>query len=150
MAKKVNKAPQKAVIKKGKGQAGAKAQSAKKSGKNSKQGKKKVPNPNGKKGCDRHQQKINEIKPAKGNTLKKEVPFDTSNSKSGKQKRYADAVEYNKDGEIVKIYQVGKKNKKPDANNNVVAVARERKAKADIEGSSQCPPGLKVTFIPYN
>ena len=62
-----------------------------------------VPNPYGKKGGPAHQKVIESITPKeKGNFIRKEVKFDTTGG--AKAYRYADAVEYNKNGEVVAIY----------------------------------------------
>jgi hypothetical protein len=88
--------------------------------KNTKTNKKKVPNPNGRKGGELHQKKTKEIKDGKS--------------------RFADIVAINSDGDIEEIYQVGKQNK------NGKPVKRERDAMDDIEKMS----GMKVIFRPYN
>lgn len=67
--------------------------------------------------------------------------FDTTGGT--KSFRYADAVEYNKDGEIVAIYQVGKVNK------NGTVISRESKAIADIMNSDDYN-GTPIYFLPYN
>ena len=87
----------------------------------------KVPNPNGKKGCRAHQDTIASIQPSKeGGEMVYEMRFDTSNG--SKSHRYADAVEI-VDGNIVGIHQAGK------VNNNGTPVIRESRAIEDIMNS---------------
>lgn len=69
------------------------------------------------------------------------MKFDTTGGT--KAYRYADAVEYNKNGEVVAIYQVGKVNK------NGTVISRESKAIADIMNSSDYN-GAPIYFLPYN
>jgi hypothetical protein len=103
--------------------------------------KKKVPNPNGRKGGKLHQEKINEIE---ADILKRNLsPLREryyKNTEGGKS-RFADIVAENKEtGAEEEIYQVGKQNK------NCKPVKRERDAMDDIEKIS----GMKVIFRPYN
>jgi len=102
----------------------------------------KVPNPNGKKGGDAHQATIRNIKPTtKGGRIENEVKFDTPDG--NKHCRYADAVEIDSEGKIIRIYQVGKMNK------NGTPVKRERLAIEDILKSKQYN-GVEIYFLPYN
>ena len=104
--------------------------------------KNKVSNPNGKKGGDAHQSTVGNIKPtAKGGEIKNEVKFDTSGGH--KNYRFADAVEVDSEGKIIRIYQAGKMNK------NGTPVKRERLAIEDILGSDDYN-GVKIYFLPYN
>jgi len=57
--------------------------------------------------------------------------------------RFADAVEYDSDGNIVVIYQVGKVNK------NGSIISREIKAMMDIS-KSKAAQGVPIYFKPYN
>ncbi len=101
--------------------------------------KKKIPNPNGKKGGKPHQNKINEIADnieKREFKARKEQYFKNKNGKS----RFADIVAINDNGDITEIHQVGKQNK------NKTPVKRERDAMEDIEKLSS----VKVTFHPYN
>ena len=101
----------------------------------------KVPNPNGKKGCRAHQDTIASIQPSKeGGEMVYEMRFDTSNG--SKSHRYADAVEI-VDGNIVGIHQVGK------VNNNGTPVIRESRAIEDIMNSPDYN-GAPIYFWPYN
>ena len=102
---------------------------------------KKIPNPNGKKGGEAHQNVINNIKASRTNgTIEYEVKCNTP--KGDKKYRYADAVE-RVDGEIVNIYQVGKVSK------NGLPVSRESKAIADIMEAPDYN-GAPINFLPYN
>ena len=88
-----------------------------------------VPNPNGKKGSEKHQDTIASIKPSKnGNTIQTEYPFSIENG--FKSKRFADAVEI-ADDKVVAIFQVGKVNK------NGLPVIRESRAIEDIFNSKE-------------
>ncbi len=101
--------------------------------------KKKIPNPNGKKGGEKHQKGIREVaKNIEDKDLEaiREKYFKNPDGKS----RYADVVAFNKTGDIEEIHQVGKQNK------NGTPVKRERDAMADIEKLSN----KKVNFHPYN
>ncbi len=101
-----------------------------------------VPNPYGKKGEPAHQKVIESITPKeKRNFIRNEVKFDTTGGT--KAYRYADAVEYNKNGEVVAIYQVGKVNK------NGTVISRESKAIEDIMNSDDYN-GAPIYFLPYN
>lgn len=101
--------------------------------------KKKVPNPYGKKGGKKHQNRIDEIEKGidnKGLIPDKEHAVEIKNGK----KRYVDIAGLNQDGDIEELHQVGKQNK------NGTPVSRERKAIKDIEKAT----GKKVFFHPYN
>ena len=108
---------------------------------------KKVNNPDGKKGGDKHQKVVNEqVKILRnefsddGITVRSEVVVSTPNGK--KAFRFADIAAFrfiNSVLEYLKIIQVGNtdKNGKP--------VKREQEAIADIEAHTN----LKVTFVDY-
>lgn len=102
-------------------------------------------NPNGKKGGSAHRQKtqdtINDII-SRDNNYGKEVMFPV-NSGGYKPKRFADVVEYGKNGEIIGIYQIGK------VSENGLPVARESRAIADIM-NSPVYKGAPIYFVPYN
>jgi len=100
---------------------------------------KKVPNPNGRKGGEKHQnlvQKIVDILEKRFKRVRKETRIETSEDTS----RYADVAAFNDDGKIAEIYQIGKQNQ------DGTPVKREREAIAEIEEAS----GIKVTFTAYN
>ena len=97
------------------------------------------PNPDGKKGGKAHQDKINEISSGRGE-IRYEEMYKTNNGY--KTRRFADAVEV-VDGEITRIYQIGKVNK------NGMPIAREIKANEDIMKSDKYN-GVPIFFIPYN
>ncbi len=99
-----------------------------------------VPNPNGKKGGEAHQQTIASIPTMAGGEISKEVKFDTPDG--AKSCRYADAVEM-VDGEIKVIHQAGK------VNMDGSPVSRERAAIKDIMGSPDYH-GQPIYFWPYN
>ena len=101
------------------------------------------PNPNGKRGCTAHQEKIASIKPTEtGGEVYYEVQFKTPDG--AKSCRFADAIE-SVDGEIKKIYQVGK------VNQNGMPVSREMKAINDIMNSPRYKANpVPIYFIPYN
>ena len=104
--------------------------------------KKKVPNPNGKKGGEAHQNKTDEVE--KKIIQRKLNPvreiYKRKTDKNGKS-RYIDiGAEDKKTGDLVEAHQIGKQNK------NGTPVKRERDAMEDIEKLS----GIKVTFHPYN
>lgn len=102
----------------------------------------KVTNPNGKKGGDAHQATVGNIEPmSNGGRIEKEVKFDTPGGY--KNYRFADAVEIDSEGEVIRIYQVGKMNK------NGTPVKRERLAIEDIMNSDDYS-GVKIYFLPYN
>ena len=97
------------------------------------------PNPNGKKGCEAHQQTIANIKPKAGNTITYEFRFKTPGGY--KNSRYADAVELDVNGKIVAIYQVGKVNK------SGTIVPRESRAIEDIMSSLMDPTDKKLIMV---
>jgi len=102
----------------------------------------KVPNPNGKKGGDAHQSTIRNIKPTQeGGKIVTERRYDTTGGY--KKYRFADAVEIDSEGKIIRIYQAGKMNK------NGTPVKRERLAIEDILGSDDYN-GVEIYFLPYN
>jgi len=99
---------------------------------------KKIPNPNGKKGCKEHQDKIKEESDridAEGYLpdFEKKIPITDS------KKRFADLVALDENQNITEIVQVGISTKKGDP------VQREKKAIADIEKAT----GMKVKFVAY-
>ena len=96
-------------------------------------------NPNGKKGGEAHQNKINEIKKTAedlGYTVKTEVAYNTTGG--FKSKRYADLV-LSKPGAEDIVVQVGRVGKK------LKPVIRERRAIRDL-----LTQGNKVIFSAYN
>ena len=100
-----------------------------------------VPNPNGKKGGQAHQDTIDSIESTHtGGSIEREVKFDTP--EGTKTRRFADAVEI-VDGEITSIHQVGK------VNQNGLPVARESRAITDIMNSPDYN-GAPIFFWPYN
>ncbi len=102
---------------------------------------KNIKNPYGRNGGPAHQETISNIKPSKtGGVIKTEVKYSTPNGQ--KTCRYADAVEF-VNGEIVKIYQVGRVTK------SGLPVSRESVAIADIMNSPDYN-GCPIEFIPYN
>jgi hypothetical protein len=101
-----------------------------------------VPNPYGKKGGPAHRSVVESITPkSKGNIIDTEVKIDTTGGH--KPYRYADAIEYNKEGKAIAIYQVGK------ANKNGTVIPRESRAIEDIMSSDDYR-GVPVYFLPYN
>jgi len=100
---------------------------------------KKIPNPNGRKGCTEHQNLIEQIVNsilALGKNFRKERGFNVGNG----DKRYADVVSLDENGNVDEIHQIGKQNQ------DGTPVKRERDAIADIEKAT----GKKVIFHPYN
>ncbi len=99
-----------------------------------------VPNPNGKKGGEAHQNKVNEAEKKmqeKGMETKREVEVKTPGGT--KEKRYIDVEGKDpKTGKTEQV-QVGKENK------NGTPVSRERKALDDVEKAT----GVRPTFVPY-
>jgi len=100
---------------------------------------KKIPNPNGRKGCDAHQDLIQKIASEMGKNgldpdTEHEIKLD-----SGK-KRYIDVAGLNENGLADEFHQVGKQNK------NGEPVARERRVIAEVEKKT----GKTVFFHPYN
>ncbi|HBE09595.1 MAG TPA: hypothetical protein DCY81_03530 [Lachnospiraceae bacterium] len=105
-------------------------------------GGRKVPNPYGKKGGPSHRSVVESITPkSAGNLIDTEVKIDTTGGY--KTYRYADAIEYNKEGKVIAIYQVGKVNK------NGTVIPRESRAIEDIMSSDDYR-GVPVYFLPYN
>jgi len=101
--------------------------------------KKKVPNPNGRKGGDEHQSVIGKIIKSifdRGLGFRTEAPVKLKNG----SKRYADVAALDPNGNAVEYYQAGKQNQ------DGTPVKRERDAIADIEKAT----GIKVIFTPYN
>ena len=100
-----------------------------------------VPNPNGKKGGEAHQKKVDEVEKQlqeKGMDTKREVEVKTPGGT--KEKRYIDVEGKDpKTGKTEQV-QVGKENK------NGTPVSRERKAMDDVEKAT----GVRPTFMPYN
>ncbi|MFN8256037.1 MAG: hypothetical protein U0W24_10140 [Bacteroidales bacterium] len=97
-------------------------------------------NPNGKKGCPEHQQKILEIGKGiekKGLIVLYEYLFKSRSSNT--KKRYADVVGMDSKMKIKEIHQVGRRNK------NGSPVKRERDAINDIELSDDSE-NVKVQF----
>lgn len=103
--------------------------------------KKKVPNPDGKKGGKAHQDKVTEVEKdmeTRGLETKKEVEVKTPGG--NKKKRYVDIEGIDpKTGKKEQV-QVGKQNK------DGTPVSRERKALDDIEQAT----GSRPEFKPYN
>ena len=99
--------------------------------------KKKVPNPNGKKGCPEHQNKIKEEKKQlEINNFEVKTEYKVENDEKC---RYADLAAFDASGQLTEIVQVGISTKKGDP------VAREKHAIADIEKAT----GTKVKFVAY-
>jgi Pretoxin HINT domain len=102
-----------------------------------------VPNPYGKKGGPAHQQGVNDVVAdleGQGYTVRTEVPFETPGG--FKPTRYADAVAYDSEGNMVSVHQVGRQT------GLGIPVMRETKAMSDIW--SVLPDGVDVVFHPYN
>jgi len=96
---------------------------------------KKVPNPNGKKGNEDHQNLVKIlIKKLSSNFIKVKTEYAIK-LPNGK-KRFVDVAGLDEEGNPKELHQVGRKNK------NGSAVIRERRAKKDIEKAT----GLKVIF----
>jgi RHS repeat-associated protein len=104
-------------------------------------GEKKVPNPNGKKGGEAHQNTVKEVEKemkSKGMNVKREVEIKTPGG--NKEKRFVDVEGRDpKTGEVRQV-QVGKVNK------DGTPVSRETKALDDIEKATKKRP----EFVPYN
>jgi len=101
--------------------------------------KKRVPNPDGRKGGKKHRDLITLILDKiskKGKKTATEYKIDLPNG----TKRYADAVGIDENGNVEEIHQIGKQNQ------DGTPVKRERDAIADIEKAT----GKKVTFHAYN
>lgn len=104
-----------------------------------------VTNPNGRKGGPAHQGKISDIKntPTEGS-------YDTelyiATPGGYKNSRYADVAEYDVNGDINALYQVGK------VTQSGIPVSRERKAIMDIMASDWYVNNGKpnIYFVPYN
>ena len=111
------------------------------SGGNTQRGSKRGPNPNGRKGGLAHQNTVDNIKPTNANgKMQTEYRYKTPNGT--KTNRFADKVEI-VDGEVTKIYQVGK------VNENGLPISREAKAIVDIINSPDYN-GAPIYFVPYN
>ena len=103
--------------------------------------KKKVPNPNGKKGGKEHQDLIAEVSEdidKRGYTPDPEHLIPLTNKK--KKCRYVDVAALDEDDLAIEYHQIGKQNK------NGTPVKRERDAIADIEEAD----GIEVQFHAYN
>jgi RHS repeat-associated protein len=103
--------------------------------------KKKVPNPNGKKGGKPHQDKVRDVADdiqARGLTPGFEERVMTP--KGSKGSRYTDVVAKDANGAVLERHQVGRQT------NGGLPVSRERRALDDIEGAT----GMKPIFHPYN
>lgn len=99
------------------------------------------PNPNGKKGGQAHQDKVNEVEAdmkKRGMTTDREVKVKTPGG--NKQSRYIDVEGTNPKTGAKEQVQVGKKNK------NGTPVSRERKAMNDVQNAT----GNRPKFVPYN
>jgi len=105
-------------------------------------GEKKVPNPNGKKGGEAHQNGIKEagkeLQEQGYNKIENEVKVETPGG--NKESRYVDVQGTNTNTGKIKQVQVGKQNK------NGTPASRERKALDDIEEAT----GVRPEFKPYN
>ena len=104
---------------------------------------KKIPNPNGKKGGEKHQQTtqnvVDDIE-ARGLISETELKIDTPDG--DKNYRFVDAVARDPNtGEVIEMHQVGRTN--PSRGD---PVARERRAMDDIE----CATGCRPDFHDYN
>jgi len=100
---------------------------------------KRIPNPNGRKGCLEHQNRIKKIMQrlaSFGLIPDDEHRIDLANG----DKRYADVVGIDPNGNLAEIHQIGKQNQ------DGTPVAREQRAIKDIEEAT----GIKVTFTAYN
>lgn len=100
-------------------------------------------NPNGRKGCKAHQDKISELREQLTNTyngfdINTEVMVKTS--KGMKSKRFVDIAVMDSDGKIIKGYQVGVSTKKG------LPVIRERRALSDL--ADALGDGI-IEFISY-
>jgi len=106
---------------------------------------KKVPNPNGKKGCKEHQDEISKIAgeiESRGLIAVFEYLFEIVKGK--KRKRYADVVALSvPDLKVVEVYQVGV------SCNDGKPAKREREAIEDIEEHSEIK-NIKVKFRKYS
>ncbi len=99
---------------------------------------KKIPNPDGRKGCEKHRSLIKKIIDyflENKITAIEEPDIDVGNGK----KRYPDIAVLNEQGKIVEIHQVGVQTKAGNP------VAREQKAINEIEKVT----GIKVFFHSY-
>jgi len=109
--------------------------------------KKKCPNPDGKKGCKAHRDKIDAVekdlqKKYPNHDITREAGFEVVNGK--KKKRYADIIVADKNGKVIEIHQVGKTNPK-----SKTIVSREKDAFADIDKSTE-GKGVPKVFHSYN
>ncbi len=103
--------------------------------------KKKVPNPNGKKGGKKHQAKVNNVADdieSRGLDVIKELYFKLVGK--NKRGRFVDVAGFDKTGQLKELHQIGKRNK------NGTPVKRERNAIEDLEGRTK----IKVKFHSYN
>jgi RHS repeat-associated protein len=93
----------------------------------------KVPNPNGKKGGQAHQDKVEEVAEAvreRGLDARTEVPIPTPGGR--RQKRVADVAGFDKPtGELAEVHQVGRTTK------SGLPVSREVKAAEDIKAATE-------------
>jgi hypothetical protein len=100
---------------------------------------KKIPNPFGKKGCEEHQEKVEEVADeVETRDLKvvKEKNIDLSTGK----RRYIDVAGIDIDDNIVELHQVGKQTKKG------LPVKRERVVIEEVREET----GIDIEFHPYN
>lgn len=101
-----------------------------------------VPNPNGKKGGQLHQDKVKEVMESLDKegfkVIETEVRIETPSG--SKKARYIDVRGINKATGEIKDVQVGRQNK------NGTPVSRERKALEDVERET----GKRPYFVPYN
>jgi len=101
---------------------------------------KKTPNPNGKKGGEKHQNKIKELFESFSiKNLSPELEYYVPTPNGKKRGRFLDIIARNTEDDIVKAVQVGKTNK------NGQPVKREREAIEDIEKQTN----LKIDFEDY-
>lgn len=101
---------------------------------------KKVPNPNGRKGGDKHQNKVKQVEESlKDEDLLPDLEHRIFTPNGKKTKRFVDVAGLDESRSVKKLIQVGKTNK------NGQAVKRERDAIEDIENAT----GLKVDFEDY-
>lgn len=101
---------------------------------------KKIPNPYGRKGGLKHQEKVEEIaleiRDKKRNPVKEFFIRLFTNDKA----KFIDVAEFEEDGNLIDFYQVGKQNK------NGEPVKRERDALDEIELGY----GVRPKFYSYN
>ena len=106
---------------------------------------KRIPNPNGKKGCKAHQSVIEEIGDdikSRGLIPKFEYKYNTPNG--SKKTRYADVVGLDRKGRVAEVHQVGKTTKRYNA-----PISRERSAIRDIRHADNYN-GARIKFHSYN